>query len=75
MKIWDFQAALIRWEPFSSNFLIQKVSYLKAVPRAASAKPTVISSEVKKILARQKTPRVTSKKNYPCLPFDDGSAR
>ncbi|EFX67476.1 hypothetical protein DAPPUDRAFT_331044 [Daphnia pulex] len=58
LKIWDFQGTLIRPEPFSSNFLIRKISHLKAVSRSASAKPSVVSSKVKMIDARKKTPRV-----------------
>jgi hypothetical protein len=58
LKIWDFQAALIHPEPFNSNFLIRQMSHLRAIPRAASVKPSVVSSKVKRIDARKKTPRV-----------------
>jgi hypothetical protein len=58
LKIWDFQGTLVRPEPFSSNFLIRKISHLKAVSRSASAKPSAVSSKVKRIDARKKTPRV-----------------
>ncbi|EFX67479.1 hypothetical protein DAPPUDRAFT_331039 [Daphnia pulex] len=58
LKIWDFQAALIHPEPFNSNFLIRQISHLKAIPRAASVKPSVVSSKVRRIDGRKKMPRV-----------------
>jgi hypothetical protein len=60
LKIWDFQGTLIRPEPFSFNGLIRTISHLNAIPGGASAKPSVVSSKVETIVARQETTRVAS---------------